>query len=85
MKRVSLIGRPPEGWPAEVGASPPKPLSRPGATLTWLKNAGIRPANSHVGMPVCDGRWSVASRTPRLKSWEKSVADEIRRAGSLGG
>ncbi|ELY63628.1 hypothetical protein CYV19_01185 [Natronobacterium gregoryi SP2] len=37
------------------------------------QDADSRPANSHVGMLVCDGRWSVASTTPRHQSWEKSV------------
>ena len=51
---------------------PTKAAVPPGSHTDLAQNAGIRPANSHVGMPVCDGRWSVASGTPRLQSWEKS-------------
>jgi len=55
MKRVSLIGRPPVGWPAEVGASPPKPLSRPGATLTWLRTPASDRRTPTWGCPSVTG------------------------------
>lgn len=55
MKRVSFIGRPPEGWPVRGPGKPSKAAVRPGSHTGLAQNAGIRPANSRVGMPVCDG------------------------------
>lgn len=56
-----------------VPGTPTTAAVRVGGRTGSVQNPGIRPGNFPVGMPVRDGRWSVASGTPRLESGEKSV------------